>query len=323
MVNGGLCAVFLKECMRYSPEREPLWIRMAAGMAALAMLSALARLMLQMPELTPARQETRTQLRWLASVAAPPVVPAPALPDPASPNLATPAPPPSLPAVSSNTAPAAAPPPFPAPVKPPAVRLYGADGEALLAADTVKAETQKSNAERVFEHRDELATGVGERATAGLFSGKSAGTSQSRAQRALYGRDIQAAEARRPPDIAFNPRLHERSSDLGSEATGDAYKAAPIRYEKAPDLKGEASRRIRSAIGVLEQRYPRCSSEQRQRWLGIAQQHLDALQRVEYRFNHGADPVEAEHSLPSAADSAYDLARRALWDAERRMKMCT
>ena len=323
MVNGGLCAVFLKECMRYSPEREPLWIRMAAGMAALAMLSALARLMLQMPELTPARQETRTQLRWLASVAAPPVVPAPALPDPASTNLATPAPPPSLPAVSSNTAPAAAPPPFPAPVKPPAVRLSGAEGEALLAADTVKAETQKSNAERVFEHRDELATGVGERATAGLFSGKSAGTSQSRAQRALYGRDIQAAEARRPPDIAFNPRLHERSSDLGSEATGDAYKAAPIRYEKAPDMKGEASRRIRSAIGALEQRYPRCSSEQRQRWLGIAQQHLDALQRVEYRFNHGAEPVEAQHSLPSAADSAYDLARRALWDAERRMKMCT
>ena len=36
----------------------------------------------------------------------------------------------------------------------------------------------------------------------------------------------------------------------------------------------------------------------------------------------GADPVEAEHTLPSAADSAYDLARRALWDAERRMKTC-
>ena len=307
--------------MRYSPEREPLWLRMAAGMAALAMLSALARLMLQMPELAPARQEARTQLRWLASVAAPPVVPAPALPDPASPSLATPAP--SLPAVSSNTAPAAAPPPLPAPVKPPAVRLYGADGEALLAADTVKAEAQKSNAERVFEHRDELATGVGERATAGLFSGKSAGTSQSRVQRALYGRDIQAAEARRPPDIAFNPRLHERSSDLGSEATGDAYKAAPIRYEKAPDMKGEASRRIRVALGALEQRYPRCNAQQRRQWLAPVLTHLDALQRAEYRYNNGADPVEAEHSLLSATDSAYDMARRALWDAERRMKMCT
>ena len=116
--------------------------------------------------------------------------------------------------------------------------------------------------------------------------------------------------------------MHERASDLGSEATGDAYKAAPIRHEPLPGLDGEASRRIRTAIGELERRYPRCGDEVRRRWFGNALQHLDALERLEYRYRHGADPVEAEHTLPSAADSAYDLARRALWDAERRMKTC-
>ena len=60
----------------------------------------------------------------------------------------------------------------------------------------------------------------------------------------------------------------------------------------------------------------------RSRWLVPARQQLEALQRVEYRYGHGADPVEAEHSLPAAADSAYDLARRALWEAERQMRTC-
>ncbi len=71
-----------------------------------------------------------------------------------------------------------------------------------------------------------------------------------------------------------------------------------------------------------ERRYPRCVAGERQRWLAPVLQHLDALQRIEYRYNHGADPVEAEHSLPAAADSAYDLARRGLWEAERQMAMC-
>jgi len=281
--------------------------------------------MLQVPALNTGGEQTRVQLWWLS-------------PDASTQDLAVPqsttAVAPGMP-VDSKRAPSTSPasdsaaPVVPAAPAPTAAapqaawsqRLYAKDGTLAIpdATDT----HQESAAERVFEHRDELATQVGERATANLFSGERAGTRQKRSERLLYGEDIQAAEARRPPDIAFNPRLHERPSDLGSEATGDAYKAAPIRYEKAPDMKGEASRRIRVAIGALEQRYPRCNADQRRRWLGIVQQHLDALQRVEYRYNNGADPVEAEHSLLSAADSAYDLARRALWDAERRMKMCT
>lgn len=315
--------------MRYSAEREPLLTRAIAGMATIAVLSALSRLLLQLPEPAAARQETRIQLRLLSSsggVVAPALPPAAVVEPAAAPTASHPVVDavPAHPATASpSTAPAASPPTLPAPATRPKSQLYGADGQALLAPDTVKGEAQKSNAERVFEHRDELETGVGERATANLFSGKPAGPSQSRLQRLLYGRDIQDATARRPPEVAFNPRLHERASDLGSEATGDAYKAAPIRYEKAPDMKGEASRRIRVAIGGLEQRYPRCTSQQRSQWLAPAMAQLDALQRIEYRYNNGADPVEAEHSLPSAADSAYDQARRALWDAERRMKTCT
>lgn len=296
---------------------EPLWNHAVATLATLAMLGMLARLLWQLPEARAERQETRIQLRWLSPAPAQPPVAGPAI----EPVAMTPAA--SGPFAAAVASPqAAAPATAHAPASSWARQLYGSNGQVLLAPGTVKDGAQKSNAERVFEHRDELATGVGERATAGLFSRRPAGTPQSRAQRVIYGEDIQAAEARRPPDVAFTPALHERPSDLGSAATGDAYKAAPVRHEPVPGLDGAASRRIRAAVGELERRYPRCAAGERQRWLAPVLQHLDALQRVEYRYNHGADPVEAEHSLPAAADSAYDLARRGLWEAERQMKTC-
>lgn len=305
--------------MRPARPSEPLWSHAVAMLATLAVLSLLLRLLWQVPQASEPRRDVRIQLRWLLPVM-PPDSPAPqatAAPPLISPEVD------GLPARALPIAPPAQP---TAPVAPPprlSPSLYGSDGQARLAPETVRDGRQRSDAERVFEHRDELATGVGERATANLFSGRRVGTRQKRSESLIYGEDIQAAEARRPPDIAFNPARHERPSDLGSEATGDAWKAAPIRYEKAPDLKGEASRRIRAALGDLEQRYRRCSPAQRSQWLAPALAQLEALQRVEYRYNHGADPVEAQHSLPSAADNAYDQARRALWDAERRMKMCT
>lgn len=310
--------------MRPVRELEPLWTHAVAILVALAVLALLLRLMWQWPPVRESPPQTRLQLRWLL-----PPQPAPqtALPDTPSPQTAPSRQSPSPATAAVDTVPvpvpvaAAAPVPASAPRSSPP--LYGSGGQAVLAPDTVGEAKQKSDAERVFEHRDELATGVGERATANLFSGRRAGTRQKRSESLIYGEDIQAAEARRPPDIAFNPARHERPSDLGSEATGDAWKAAPIRYEKAPDLKGEASRRIRVALGDLEQRYPRCATAQRSQWLAPARAQLEALQRVEYRYSHGADPVEAQHSLPSAADNAYDQARRALWDAERRMKICT
>lgn len=303
--------------MRAGSQSEPMSNRVVASMATLAVLSALARLLWQQPELVPSTRETRIQLRWLQAARQQQFV------DPLLPQVVEQAPADrsQQPAAANSNVATAQPVAAPPATGQQALRLYGPDGRPDLVDDATGL-SRKSAPERVFEHRDELATGVGERATANLFSGKVAGTAQKRSERFIYGRDIQAAEARRPPEVAFNPNLHERRSDLGSEATGDAYKAAPIRYEPAPGLKGEASRRIRAAIGELEGRYPRCSSAQRSQWLAPALAQLDALQRVEYRYNNGADPTEAEHTLPSAADSAYDQARRALWDAERRMKTC-
>lgn len=312
--------------MRPTRSPDPLWTRAVALLATLAVLSIGLWLLWQLPQSRDPSPQSRLQLRWRLPAA--PLTPTDAAPL-ASPVLqpaAAPRPPPmtadtpgggSLPRADRVLPPAAARASDASPRS-----LYGSDGQVVLAPQSVRQGRQQSNAERVFEHRDALATGVGERATANLFSGRRAGTRQKRVESLLYGEDIQAAEARRPPDIAFNPSLHERPSDLGSEATGDAYKAAPVRYEPAPGLDGEASRRIRAALGDLEQRYRRCSPAQRSQWLAPALAQLEALQRVEYRFNHGADPVEAEHSLRSAADNAYDMARRALWDAERRMKAC-
>jgi len=304
--------------MRPARLPEPLWNHAVAALAALAVLSLLARLLWQLPEARGTRQEARIQLRWL------PPSSAQALPMPATaPVMATGAPAvpmPAAPAQAIGTRPDAALPDASSPAW--SRNLYGDNGRVTLAPDPVGETAQKSDAERVFEHRDELATGVGERATAGLFSKRPAGTPQSLAQRMLYGEDIQPAQARRPPEVAFNPALHERPADLGSAATGDAYKAAPIRHEPVPGLDGTASRRIRAAIGELERRYPRCAAGDRQRWLAPVLQHLGALQRLEYRYNHGADPVETEHSLPAAADSAHDLARRGLWEAERQMRTC-
>lgn len=322
--------------MRSNRSAEPLWIRLTAAVIALAFMAGLARLMLQLPTLNVVEEQTRIQLRWLLPAHATDEQPQPRsapLPRLVQSDIAQAADAPTSPSPSAQAQAPAMP---AAPAEPAASapsqaawsqRLYGRDG-SLAVPQGAAASAQKNAAQRVFEHRDELATGVGERPLEKMVSGmfedkKKPPTLGEMGARLIHGRDIQPAQARRPPDIAFNPSLHERPSDLGSEATGDAYKAAPIRYEKAPDMKGEASRRIRVAMGALEQRYPRCNGEQRRRWLGTAQQHLEALQRVEYRYNNGADPVEAEHSLLSAADSAYDLARRALWDAERRMKMCT
>ncbi len=320
--------------MRYQASPEPIRNRAAAGLITLALISAVARLLLHMPQAEPIQVETRIQLRWLQPAGAP-RQPVP-LAAPQAPKLAAPQAHQAVPpvhAVEPVIAPAQRPVPAPIASPPPppqanwSQRLYGKDGGLAVPEQTPTK--QKTGVEQAFEHRDVLATGVGERplekTVAKMFedSKKKPESLGAMGARVLHGRDVQPAQARRPPQVAFNPNLHEQKSDLGSEATGDAYKAAPIRFEKAPDLKGEASRRIRVALGALEQRYPRCSREQRNRWMAPVQLHLDALQRVEYRFNNGADPVEAEHSLLSAGDSAYDMARRALWDAEQRMKTCS
>lgn len=265
----------------------------------------------------------RMQLRWLSREAEElptlPVVRTERDPRPAAPSA-----PAARAATAPDPAPVAAMPRLPpaAPVANPAATLYDSQGRVQVPAAAPGLERSNPSS-RVFEHRDEMERGVGKRATADLFSKPRAGTVQKRSERMIYGEDIQHAQARRSPEVRFNPRLHERSADLGSEASGDAYKAAPIALEKVPDMRGGASRRLRSAIGELERRYQQCTAAQVSGWMAPVLQHLQALEQVEYRFNNGADPVEAEHSLPSAADSAYNLARRGLWEAERQMRRCT
>ncbi|CAD2243782.1 hypothetical protein [Xanthomonas arboricola] len=138
----------------------------------------------------------------------------------------------------------------------------------------------------------------------------------------LNGPQTQVAKARPPPDVRFNPALAGNQAEVGSEATGDAYKAAPIAHETPPDLKGEASRRIREALAALEQRSARCDASKRKSLLSPVRTHLGDLERAEHALNHGADPVMAAQMLPRQADSAYDLARRALWYADRQLKQC-
>jgi len=139
--------------------------------------------------------------------------------------------------------------------------------------------------------------------------------------RFVLGED-QPARARRAPEVRFNPALHERASDLGSEATGDAYKAAPIAFEPAPGLKGEASRRIRAGADDIRRRYAICDVSRLQRLLVPVLSNLIELEHVEYAMAHGVDPIQAEHLMPATADRAYDLARRALWYADRQLSGC-
>ncbi|PPT96710.1 hypothetical protein XarbCFBP7408_17330 [Xanthomonas arboricola pv. guizotiae] len=138
----------------------------------------------------------------------------------------------------------------------------------------------------------------------------------------LNGPQTQVAKARPPPDVRFNPALAGNQAEVGSEATGDAYKAVPIAHEPPPDLKGEASRRIRQALAALEQRSARCDASKRTSLLSPVRTHLGDLERAEHALNNGADPVMAAQLLPRQADSAYDLARRALWYADRQLKQC-
>lgn len=138
----------------------------------------------------------------------------------------------------------------------------------------------------------------------------------------IFGEEPAPAEARPPPEVRFNPRLHEQAADLGREETGDAYKAAPIAFQKAPDLNGEASRRIRQQRDALLKRHAACDRQQVQRLMAPVRAHLAELESVESAMAHGADPVMAEHMLPRRGDSAYDLARRALWYADSRLAGC-
>ena len=158
--------------------------------------------------------------------------------------------------------------------------------------------------------------------TLGDVAAEGMGRGMKKIAKAIFGEDIQSPVARPPPEVRYNPALYEQRADLGSEKTGDAYKAAPISYEAAPGLDGEASRRIREQVAALETAYGRCDRARLQRLMQPLLAHLDELQKAEAAHARGADPIRAQHMLPNVANGAYDMARRALWYADRQMAGC-
>lgn len=158
--------------------------------------------------------------------------------------------------------------------------------------------------------------------TLGDVAAQSLGRGAKKITDFIFGQDIQSPVARPPPEVRYNPSLYEHKSDLGRAETGDAYKAAPIPYEKPPDLKGEASRRIRASLETLQPRMAHCDQQKVRTLMQPVRTHLTELERVEHALANGADPIMAAQMLPRRGESAYDLSRRALWYAENQLKDC-
>lgn len=334
-----------------SDENRP---RLFAGLGTLLIMGLLASLLLRLPAASgPAARAGDTGMRLVLlpprQVAPPPSSPRPALPVPPAPTRSRPATvaasvaataavhPRPTDAGRDAPAPVTAAPASPRPPEPasPASRLYTSDGRIRIAADAdvtglppgtapgLESARDQEKARRILERPDP----INYHPTRFDKDWKSDGNLFQLADQALdgamkklkgkHGGD-QPAIARPPPQVRFNPALHERQEDLGSEATGDAYKAAPIAFEKAPDLKGGASAAIVAAMAELERDFPGCAA-QRKALLGPVRERLQALQHIEHALAHGADPVMAEHLLPQQADQAYDMARRALWYARDRL----
>jgi hypothetical protein len=315
-------------------------------------LLLMGRQLLRGPQLLPRDEAERMRISFIERASEPRPLPPPLPPPaPASPaSLSSPANPARDPAIEPPRPTVATPPPSrprsaPTPASPAlAAKLYTREGRAKLppgmASDPLAPapaatppgtpnERELAKAKQVLERpnpidykqtrfdKDWVSDG-----TLGDIAAQKLGKRMASIGKLVFGEDTQPAAPRPPPEVRFNPGLHERSGDLGSEKTGDAYKAAPIAFEKAPDLKGEASRRIRQAVSELEQRHPGCDPARIKALLAPVQTHLADLQRVEYAMARGADPVQAEHLLPRTADSAYDQARRALWYADRQLVAC-
>lgn len=316
---------------------DDLLPRAAAAIATAAILLLALRVLWQGPTRGDAAgvEGDRLSLRFVARSPSMPVEPAvaqdaPARSAPAGPDASAPPSPPRSGAAAATSASTAAP---QAPGH--ATVLYDDDGRVRLpdgsearapgsqAARDAEAARRLMERENPVDYRgtrfakDWVSDGdVADVAEQGIAR------AQKKIARLIFGPDVQHAEARPSPDVRFNPGRHERPSDLGSEATGDAYKAAPINYEKAPGLDGEASRRIRAQVAALEAGHAGCDQARLRTLMEPVTRHLDDLQRAEAAYARGADPVRAEHMLPNQANTAYDMARRALWHAERRLLDC-
>jgi hypothetical protein len=291
-----------------SPSREH-YERLLALLVAAGVLLLVGWVMWQVP-IDPVRSAPPApRLRWLLRE---PVLPGPPLP--AAVELIT-AP---VPAARARPPAVAAPPPEPAQPRPtPATGLYDAQGRPRLLAGNAGVDG-RSQAERVFEDLPDV---LAERRDAHLFDKPRAGSRQSRTQRAIYGEDIQAAQARPPPAVAYNPARHERAADLASAGSAQAYLSAPISDQPAPGLDGAASAQLLPQQAAL-QAASRCAvPAMRHAWAALAD-HLRQLQQAEYRHGHGSSPIEREHTLTHEVGRQYNLARRALWQVQQLRDQC-
>ena len=319
-----------------SPWPEDLLPRALALCGALLLLAVAARLLLEPVRMVLAAADDGGRIRLVFSAPAP----APATPLPQPNDAVAPVAPPATAPEPPATTRAAPPQPGATTSAPPPVHLYGPDGGLQLPAGLQDRWTPPASAppgspspaaagSDLLRRPDPLPSRTTRFAKDWVSDGDAAEVAAqqiARAQRKiaqfLFGRDVEHARARASPEVRFNPARHARAGDLGSEATGDAYKAAPIDYEPAPGLQGEASRRIREQVAALETAYARCDRARLQALMRPLLQHLDELQKAEAALARGADPVRAEHMLPNVANGAYDMARRALWYADDRMAGC-
>ena len=312
------------------PARVPLSDVVCALGAALLVLLAGAWLLARLPALPGHTATTpQVQLRWMMPSAPGAVLPVP----PSAPPLvgmpqavaaATPTTGYSVPGPvatpPSSAAPVISTPASPAPPAAPAT-LFDRGGRAQLPSQAVADGVERrSSAQRVFEQHDQTAF---EHPDRGLFErAETAGTAQSGAQRALFGRDVQAAQARQAPALAYNPRLHERPSDLAAADGPQAYLAAPIADAPAPGLDGQASAQLRPQQAQRRDRAQACRLPAvASAWTAL-EQHLGLLQQAEYRMGHGSSPEERRHTLTHEIGRQYNLARRALWQVDRLLPGC-
>lgn len=266
----------------------------------------------------------RSELRWVwQPPAAPPQVRAPAMPH-TDPQPAVPAPSPAAAVVSPPATerpiplPSASPSPTVVPDSP--SRLRDSQGRVQLPA-TVTASTvdRRSQAERMFEDKGQDPTLHPDR---GLFERDlAAGTPQGRAERWLYGRDIQAARARQAPAVAYNPALHERPADLPAAGSADAYLAAPVGDQPAPGREGQASAALLPQMAAVQGTLGACRPVPSA--LAALERHMAALQVAERRWVKGSSPEERRHTLPAEIDRQYTLARRALWQLAQAGGRCS
>lgn len=283
--------------------------RLLALLVATAVLCLAGWVMWQQPAAQPVVAAPAPALRWLLVE---PLPPAPVAVPPTPVTAAGPAP------VARGAAPVwpvapAADVAAPAPV----AGLFDADGRPRLAGGHTGVDG-RSTAERVFE---QVPDALADRRDAHLFDRPRAGTRQSRTQRAIYGQDIQAAQARPSPTVAFNPARHERAGDLAAAGSAQAYLSAAISDRPPPGPGGAASAELLPQQAALQGLSGCTLPAMRAAWSAL-EAHLRQLQQAEYRYGHGSSPTEREHSLGNEIARQYNLARRALWQVEQLRGQC-